>query len=177
MSAVAPPTDAEAESVSNRPYRRLVGVLFALAIGVICTSILRGVVRALDRLPSAATLERPAVVDTRALRACGEDLDKLEQKIRKTAGIALSELPPELPTWPAARRDMEVERITIVARCRLDEPTEDAAIQDLERAAERLEDLLRAYALLYDRHVDDGVVRSRDAREALDRANTALKSR
>lgn len=172
-----PRSEEEREAVANRPYRRLVGGVFAILVVVLCGGLIRGVVRAIDRLPSAATLERPAVVDVRALRACAEDLDKLEVKIRQSAAKAFGEAPAPDDGWNAARDAHELERITIVARCRLDEPTEDAAIHDLERAAEGLESLLRAYNLLHARHVDDGLRHSAATRQALERATHALKSR
>lgn len=169
--------DEHAEARANRPYRRLVGVVFAVAVVALCSVVLRGVVRALDRLPSAATLDRPAEVDVRALRACAEDLDKLEAKIRQAAGRAFAAAPDAPDEWHAAQDALELERITLVARCRLDEPSEDPVVHDLERAAEGLESLLRRYNLLYARHKDDGRARSREAREALERATHALRTR
>lgn len=165
------------EHAANRPYRRLVGAIFAIAVVALCGGLIRGVVRALDRMPSAATLERPQIVDTRALRACADDLERLELKIRQSAAKAFGEAPAPDDGWSTARDAHELERITIVARCRLDEPTEDPAVHDLERAAESLEGLLRAYNLLHARHVDDGMMQSAATRAALERAAHALKSR
>jgi hypothetical protein len=163
-----------------RPYRRLVGLIFALAIAVVAVFVLRGIIRRLDRLPSVDALLKPTVVDVRALRACAEDLDKLEVRIRALAGRAFSELPPEgqrAADWQALSADVELERISIVARCRLHEPNEDPVVKDLEEAANHLEALMRSYGLLYGRHEDDGLLHSTDAKRALQRAGTALKSR
>lgn len=169
--------DAASEHEANRPYRRLVGVVFGVAVVVLCTFVLRAVVRAIDRLPTAAALERPAVVDARALRACAEDLERLEAKIRASAARAFGEAPGVPSTWAAARDAHELEHLAIVARCRLDEPTEDAAVHDLERAAGDLEGLLREYNLLMARHLADGLPHAAEAREALERASRSLKTR
>lgn len=168
------------EKKQLRPYRWLVGVIFGLAIAVVAVFVLRGIIRRLDRLPSVDALFKPNVVDVRAMRACSEDLDKLEARVRLLAGRAFSELPPEgqkIPDWQVLSADVELERLSIVARCRLHEPSSDPVVKDLEDAANHLEALMRSYALLYGRHEDDGVTHSIDAKRALQRANTALKSR
>jgi hypothetical protein len=76
---------------------------------------------------------------------------------------------------PATRTSWS--NLAIVARCRLDEPTEDAAVHDLERAAGDLEGLLREYNLLMARHLADGLPHAAEAREALERASRSLKTR
>lgn len=171
--------DAE-ERKALRPYRLLVGLIFGLAIAVVGGFVLRGIIRRLDRLPSVDALFKPQVVDVRALRACSEDLDKLEGRVRVLAGRAFSELPAEgqAPVdWQTLSAELELERVSIVARCRLHEPSADPVVKDLEDAANHVEALLRSYALLYGRHEDDGLLHSIDAKRALQRANTALKSR
>lgn len=163
------------EKKALRPYRRFVGVLFALTIVVLSVLILRGIIRSLDRLPSAESLHRPSHVDTRALRACAEDLEKLELRIRTVGAQALKEVAG--PDWSAQEQALEVERLTIVARCHLDQPTSDPAAQDLAVAAGAIERLLRTYGLLHARHVAEGQPLSKEAAEALARAISALKAR
>ena len=85
------PTEAGGEEEQNRPYRRFVGLIFALAVALACVLILRGVIRHLDRLPSAGDQARPPSVDVRALRACAEDLDKLTAKVLRLGSRALGE--------------------------------------------------------------------------------------
>lgn len=176
----ARPSDAprSEEERLNRPYRRFVRVVFFMAIIALCGGVLRGIIRHLDRMPSALTLERPSVVDVRALRACAEDLEKLEARARKSAGKAYSEpLPGAAEAWSLLMRELEIERLSIVARCRLDEASEDPVVHDLALAAEGIEGLLRSYSLLFSRHLEDGLRKSRDAQEAVERANVVLRSR
>jgi hypothetical protein len=166
------------EEEQNRPYRRFVRVVFFLAIAVLCGLVLRGIVRHLDRMPSAQALERPATVDVRALRACSEDLEKLEARTRKSASRAYGEpRGTAAEIWAATARELELERLSIVARCRLDEANDDAASRDLARAAEAIEGLLRSYSLLFARHLEDGLKQADEARQAIERANAALKTR
>jgi hypothetical protein len=163
-----------------RPYRRGVGGIFTIVLVVCSILVLRGIIRHLDRLPSVDALYKTPNVDVRALRACAEDLDKLEAKVRSHAGKAFSDLPEDdapVPSWQALGGELEHERLTIVARCRLHEPSEDAVVKDLEEAANHIEVLIRSYALLYARHATDGVPESREARRVLKRARSALKSR
>jgi hypothetical protein len=169
------PRPAVSEEEQNRPYRRFVGVMFALAIAALCGLVLRGIVRHLDRMPSPSALERPDHVDDRALRACAEDLDRLIGATRKAAGRAFAA--PAANTWPQAARELEMERISIVARCHLDEPTEDGVAQQLAAAAEGIEGSLRSYSLLYARHLEDGLKRSEEAHKAIESALEALRSR
>jgi hypothetical protein len=164
------------EEEQNRPYRRFVRIVFALAITLLCGLVLRGIVRHLDRLPSANAIERPATVDVRALRACAEDFDKLIGATRRAAGRAFAE-PQGKDGWRGVAHELEVERLSIVARCRLDESSDDPVVHDLGRAAEGIEGLLRSYSLLYARHFEDGEKAAGEAREALDRATSALKTR
>lgn len=168
---------ALSEEEQNRPYRRFVRVVFFLAIAALCGVVLRGIVRHLDRLPSANTLARPAHVDVRALRACADDLERLEARTRKEAGRWYTLPNPEPGGWGAVGRQLEVERLSIVARCRLDEATEDPAARDLALAAEGIEGLLRSYSLLYNRLIEDGLRHAKESREAIERANAALKTR
>ncbi|MCK6550941.1 hypothetical protein L6R52_34205 [Myxococcota bacterium] len=173
--------EAEAEERKQlRPYRRLVGAIFAIAVVVACVLVFRGIIRHLDRLPSLEGLDKPKVVDVRALRACAEDLDRLELRIRTLAGQAFAELPVEgaaQSPWDVHAKQLELERLSIVARCRLNEPTTDGAVADLEKAVGELEELLRSYSLLYARHKESGIPSSKEAREALRRALAALAAR
>lgn len=165
------------EKKALRPYRRFVGLLFALTILLLSVLILRGIIRSLDRLPTAGTLARPAVVDTRALRACAEDLEKLEARTRLVGGQALAHREPTNPDWAAQEQGLEVERLTIVARCHLDQPSGDPVVQDLSGAANAVERLIRTYGLLHARLVAEGHPLSKEVAEALGRANAALKAR
>lgn len=179
MSQAEKLPDAE-ERRQLRPYRRVVGLIFValLVFGAVVT--LRGIIRHLDRLPSVDALYKTPTVDVRALRACAEDLEKLEARVRVVAGRAFSEPPPEegpAPEWQTVTSELELERLSIVARCRLSEPSDDPAVKDLEDAATHVESLMRSYALQYGRHVEDGVHESRETRRALKRALNALKSR
>lgn len=173
--------ESEAEERKQlRPYRRLVGAIFAVAVVVACVLVMRGIIRHLDRLPSLEGLAKPKVVDVRGLRACAEDLERLEVRIRTSAGLAFTELPvdgaAESP-WDVHAKALELERLQIVARCRLNEPTTDGAVADLEKAVGELEELLRAYSLLYARHEESGIPHAKEAREALRRALAALAAR
>ncbi|MCC7381832.1 MAG: hypothetical protein IT384_08390 [Deltaproteobacteria bacterium] len=165
------------EEEQNRPYRRFVGVMFALAIAVLCGLVLRGIVRHLDRMPSSTQLDRPASVDTRALRACAEDLDRLAIQTRKLAGRAFTETPTDEGEWVRTQQGLELERLSIVARCHLDESSEDPVRQDLTLAAERIEGLLRSYSLLLARHREDGLKQADEMTQALERAAAALRTR
>lgn len=171
--------EAAAEKRANRPYRRFVGAIFALLLLVIATGVLRGIIQRLDRLPSVETFLGPEQVDDRALGACAEDLTRLEARIRLAAARNFGrdmtmEQPPD---WRVEAPRLETERLRIVARCRLHEPAGDAVVADLATASDRLESMLRAYNLLFDRHVDDGERSSVEARSALRRAREALESR
>lgn len=174
-------SDPQAEERRQlRPYRRVVGLIFVIVLLFGAVVTLRGIIRHLDRLPSVDALYKTPDVDVRALRACAEDLEKLEARARTTCGRAFAELPPlegPLPEWQTFGAPLELELLTIVARCRLHEPSEDAVVKDLESAAIHLEAMLRSYALLYARHVDDGARESRESRELLKRATDALKTR
>ncbi|MBK8013217.1 MAG: hypothetical protein IPK13_17900 [Deltaproteobacteria bacterium] len=169
------------ERRQNRPYRRLVGILFGVAILALVSLFLRGIVRTLDRLPSASVEEHHGAADVRALRACADDLEKLELQIRKSASALFAQSvanEANMPDWRTIALPFEVERLNISARCGLDaDGQENPAVRDLALASSEIEALLRAYALLYDRHRDDGAKRSREARHALDRALKTLESK
>ena len=171
-----PPSDDERQN--NRPYRRLLTALFVLIITVLCLLTFRGIVRTLDRLPSIDRLHRPDRVDKRALAACAEDLLRVEQKTRALAARALTEPPNvRLEPWAGRTHAIELDRLRIVARCRLTEPSDDPVVQDLALAATAVEALLRTYGLLYDRYRAEGRPSSREAAEAILRARRALKTR
>lgn len=183
LAAVTPQTASRAdareeERKKNRPYRRFVRVVFFVAAAVMAGLILRGIIRSLDRMPSPTGARPSGPLDVRALRACAEDLGKLEQRLRTAAGELLSRNPSETTeSWQTFVQPIELERMSIVARCNLDEPTNDPAVEDLKIAAGALEDLARSYALLYERHKEEGLKRARDAQNALDRAHRTLKAR
>ena len=169
------------EKKQLRPYRRFVGILFTIAVVVTSTVILRGIIRHLDRMPSVDESKKPAIVDVRALRACSEDLERLEARLLATAGTWLSQLPAEGESapkeWEPLSRQFEIDRLGIVARCNLSDPSSDPAITDLQEASNELESVIRAYGLLYSRHLEDGLPHAVEARAALKRANTALSAR
>ncbi len=168
----------EEERRQNRPYRRFVRIVFFVAMSVLCVLVLRGIIRSLDRMPSPATQHSLAPVDVRALRACAEDLERLERRLRTASADLLTrdtETPPE--DWQTFAQPYEMERLTIVARCNLDAGSNDPVVRDLKTAASAIEDLARNYSLLYDRHKENGIPRSKEAAEALRRANDALKTR
>jgi hypothetical protein len=172
--------DETEEKRQLRPYRRLVGIIFTVAVVIASVVILRGIIRHLDRMPTVDALSKPAVVDVRALRACAEDLGKLEVSVRQSAGALISQVPlDEKPAgdWESLSRQLEIDRLGIVARCRLNEPSDDAVVSDLETASSELDALIRAYALLYSRHVGSGLPHAIEARAALKRANAAISAR
>jgi hypothetical protein len=174
----APPARSEEEQ--NRPYRRFVRIVFALVILVISVLVLRGMIRYLDRLPSVDVRFKPQRVDNRALAACAEDLERLAGRIRLAAGHAFSLVPAadsEAALWGTQSRQFEVERLRIVARCRLDEASEDPVVRDLDQASNGIVALLREYNLLYDRYQVDAKSIAGDIGGALDRANSALRAR
>jgi hypothetical protein len=170
----------EHERRALRPYRWFVVLLFALAIATLCGFILRGIIRTLDRLPSSAGLHRPEEVDVRALRACAEDLERLEARIRRAGGEAVSGAFPEEQAaldWRRTADALELERLTIVARCHLEEPGADPAQRELSFAAAKIEALLSGYGLLRARFEAETGLDARDARRALDRGQLDLRGR
>ena len=160
-----------------RPYRNFVRVVLFTAIAVLWSFMLRGIIGHLDRMPSADQFDRPGEVDVRALRACGDDLIKLEIAIRKLAAKRLTRLPP----YPEAAEDpwdaLDRTRLQVVARCHLDRQSDDPAHQKLHDAAHEIERLIRAYALAEDRHENEVVGHSTDALEAVSSAHSILKTR
>jgi hypothetical protein len=167
----------EMERRELRPYRRFVRVVFFILMGVLCVVVLRGIIRSLDRLPSASGVRPDGPVDIRALRACAEDLERLEKRIRLGAGELLARDAETQEPWQTVGQTFELERATIVARCNLDASSDDPVVRDLKAAASAIEDLARSYALMVERHRENGLPRSRDAIEALRRANEALRTR
>ncbi len=153
MQSVSPPGDKalhhDEERKQLRPYRVFLALLIIICLTALCGMVLRGIVNTLDRLPSTATMQRLDEVDVRALRACADDLGKLEGRIRERAGdtvVGEADL-----SWEQSRQAFELERLQIVARCRLDEPGADPAVQELARAATALENVTRTYTLLFER--------------------------
>jgi hypothetical protein len=165
----------EEERRQLRPYRRFVRVVFFVFLSGLCFVVLRGIIRSLDRMPSTA-VRTDGPVDDRALRACAEDLERLERRLRTAAGELLAG-DASAESWQAFAQPYELERLGIVARCNLEADSSDPVVRDLKVAASALEDLARSYALVYDRHKEDGLLRSRDVAAALQRANDALRSR
>src|SRR5687767_7945275 len=177
-----PKTEAEErEHRQLRPYRRVVGAVFAIAISTMGVLTLRGIIRHLDRLPTVEALVTPAKVDVRALRACAEDLERLEARVRLTATRAFGAAPgvdeSKPVEWEALARPLELERVSIVARCRLHEESADIVVGELETAANEIESLIRSYGLLHSRHLEDGYVHSRQTHRSLRRAAAALATR
>jgi hypothetical protein len=168
------------EEEQNRPYRRFVRIVFALVVLVISVLVLRGMIRYLDRLPGVDVRFKPESVDNRALAACAEDLERLVGRIRLAAGHAFSLTPTadsEVALWESQARQFEIERLRIVARCRLDEASEDPVVRDLEQASNGIVALLREYSLLYARYQIDAKSIAGDINGSLDRANAALRAR
>ncbi|MBI4814879.1 MAG: hypothetical protein HY791_01395 [Deltaproteobacteria bacterium] len=173
MSETSPRTEHE----QNRPYRRAVALLFTASLVGICGLVLRGIIAQLDRMPA---IERPGTVDTRALRACADDLLRLEESARKLAGRTYSEagdMAEAADSWVNKISALETERASIVGRCALDRATDDVAVRELERAAGHVEDLMRSYRLTLSRHFEDGRGSSREARKAVERARASLSAR
>lgn len=169
----------EEERRQLRPYRRFLAFLLAIAIVVLCALVLRGIIRTLDRLPSMEAMQRLEVVDTRALAACAEDLERLELRVRRAGSDALGQaeaLPPP-DDFETVVAELETERLKVVARCRLDEPRGDPAMEELARAAASVERLLRDYVLLVQRFGAEGRTESRETQEALGRARELLRAR
>ena len=103
---------------------------------------------------------------------------RLEAQIRARAGqaFAADRGRPE-SNWAAAARELELERLRIIGRCRLEEDTDDAVQADLALAAESAEELLRQYNLLYARFEKSGRPEAEATRNAALRALEAVKSR
>ena len=161
-----------------RPYRRFVRIVFFLAVGVMTALILRGIIRSLDRMPTPADVRPTGPVDIRALRACAEDLEKLEARLRSAAGKLLARSPSgKVESWHTFIQPFELDRLSVVARCKLDEPSSDPAVADLSAASSAIEELARSYSLIYEQHKKDGWEQSRESTEALLRANKRLKQR
>lgn len=169
----------EEERRHLRPYRRFLAVVLLIAISAFSWFVLDGIIRALDRLPSAAAMQRLEVVDDRALLACTEDLGKLELRVRQAASLLLAAAPaPTPPTdWESQADLLETRRLEIVARCRLDEPGSDAAQRALARAAAHIEQLLRSYSLLEARFAVEGRPAASEAARALQDARQTLEAR
>jgi hypothetical protein len=166
----------EEERRELRPYRRFVRIVFFLALSVMCVLVLRGIIRSLDRLPSGGVAAN-GPVDVRALRACAEDLERLEKRLRNAAADLLAREPNQSEPWRAFIESYEVERLTIVARCNLEDSSNDPVVRDLRAASSAIEELARSYALVYERHLEHGLPRAREATEALRRVNEALRTR
>ena len=161
--AEAPDSAPKEDRRLFRPYRAFLTILVLIGALGLSALILRGIINTLDRLPSADRMDRLEVVDVRALRACADDLGRLEVRARKDAARALE----RGTEWRPALDALEIERLKIVARCRLDDPRGDPAIQQLARGATALENLLRTYTLVFDRIENDGRPEQDDLKAAL----------
>ncbi len=163
-----------------RPYRRFVAGIFGVCTVLLCGVILVGIINSLDRLPSVHGLRSPEVVDTRALRACSDDLAKLKKLVQKGAGRLFSggqaAMDP-LQEWKSFADPIELERLKIVARCKLHDSGDDPAANSLLQAATALESLLRAYALAHARYREGGLPRALETEKALKKADALLKER
>ncbi len=163
---------ARTEERQYKPYRRFLVVVFALLVCGLCGMIIRGITRTLDRLPQAEHMATSAPLDARALKACAEDLRRLESKVRTTAGRRFTVV--NGPKFGAEANALELERLKLVGRCGLQNPQGDAAREALARAAEGIETLLRVYALLDSRFADEGYTASSNVKEALQQADRLL---
>lgn len=170
----------EEERRSLRPYRRFVRILFFLAILAFAAIIIRGIVRTLDRLPSVDRLHQLEHVDERALRACADDLERIEVRVRKLGGETLA-LPPsktiDPASWRTAMDQIEVERLRVVARCRLQDGSDDPVVVDLLAASNSIEALARSYQFLFARHASEGLPHSERARASIQQALETLRAR
>ncbi len=178
------PEQAAAEQQEDRrqyrPYRRFVAAIFGVCTVLLCGVILVGIINSLDRLPSVHGLRCPDIVDTRPLRACSDDLSKLKNVIQKGAGRLFSggqaAMDP-LKEWKEFADPIELERLKIVARCKLHDSSDDPAANSLLQAATSLESLLRAYALAHARYRESGLPRALETEKALKNAEALLKER
>ena len=178
-STPSPAFDTEARMAERgenyRPYRRFMIVLFTVLVFGICGVIIRGITRTLDRLPQAEHMLSSRPLDGRALRACAEDLRKLETKIRISASQQLGRAPADEVRWEKVAAQLELERVTLVGRCGLHEGSDDPARAALASAAEALEELLRVYGFLEHRFDEAARPASARALEALGEAETRLR--
>lgn len=166
---MSPPGDKaqhrDEERRQLRPYRVFLALLIIVGLTALCGMVLRGIVNTLDRLPSTATMQRLDEVDVRALGACADDLVKLELRVReRVAETVASE--SDRP-WEQSRQAFELERLQVVARCRLDEPGTDPATQELARAATAVESLVRTYTLLFERLNNERTAQDLEFKDAL----------
>ena len=64
------------ERRQHRPYRQFLAIVVIGSALALSGVALRGIINTLDRLPRADTMDRPEIVDVRALRACAADLER-----------------------------------------------------------------------------------------------------
>jgi len=158
-----------------RPYRLLVRIVFWVALLAFITFVLRGIIRHLDRMPSVDQYDRLASVDTRALRACGDDLGRMITDLHR--------LRARLATDPDADEDverweeLEARRLAIVARCHLDQPGSDPAEIELAAAADTIEKLIGLTAVHEARFQKEVAPYAEEAAAELERSAAILRSR
>ncbi|MEE2901865.1 MAG: hypothetical protein VYC39_06020 [Myxococcota bacterium] len=139
-------TGQKSEQQQLRPYRYVVGVFLAIIFAILMTFLVNGIVRHLDRLPSVEQYRQLQTVDSRALKACGLDLQQLEINIRNQAGKILSQ--PKAGAHEEVWQSFEEKRLKIVARCKLNQESLDPAHVSLAKSAELVESELRSFHLL-----------------------------
>lgn len=169
------PGQSKTEQQQLRPYRYVVAAILALAFFCLVGFVVNGIVKHLDRLPSVDQFTEPKSVDKRALIACATDLKKLDSRIRKEAAkLFQSELrDPHEALWQA----LEKSRLEIIARCKLNKPGSHAAHASLVAATEHIESQLRAFHLLYSKHLRESGDYSSQAQEEIQKALQTLKTK
>jgi hypothetical protein len=163
----------KSEQQQLRPYRRLVTTVFVLGVIALFAFVGRGIIGHLDRMPSVDQFAQPDFVDHRALKACAEDLNKLERLVRKEAAILFTSIgpTPHEPVWQSLKKD----RLKIIARCMLNEDGTHPAHHSLQVAAENIESQIRSFYLLYEKHQIESAEYSSQSREAIREALEHLK--
>lgn len=149
-----------------RPYRRLVRILFFIAVILGVGLIFRGVIFNLDQMPTSG-LPKASTVNKNTLRLCANQLQDLERRIRAQAALALTAPPPAKSRWAEQVEGFEKRRLRIIARCRLDEASEDPVRLRLKEGAQTLSAELRAYTRLEQRFQEEVLPRMTELEEQL----------
>ena len=161
------------EQQQLRPYRFVVAGFLTINFCLLLGFVLNGIVKHLDRMPSVDQFAQPQSVDNRALKACTIDLQKLEVRIRKEAARLFESPNPVTgePIW----QNLEKARLEIMARCKLTTPDSHPAHASLVNATEQIESQIRAFNLLYAKHLKESSDYSGVAQKELEEALKAIK--
>ncbi len=163
-----------------KPYRRFVAAVLGIVSMVLFGMLIRGISRALDRLPSPEQHQSLSQVDQRALLACADDLKRLESRLRKVAGSALAKVPtPGEPvlSWQQLTTEIETERVMVVARCRLEDQRQGSPGGLVAEGAAELANEMSEYGLIYQRHLGASQRHALKARNSLGEAIKQLKQK